>query len=112
MHAGGGEIDLDMFFGLNITPGYCDSYVIVAQSCLSPLPFAFQTCEGTQKCGKRGEAVTADDIGVGGALAVFMKDTIKPNLMQTIKVGVSILRPYNVLNFITGDARLCTCYRQ
>ena len=32
---------------------------------------------------RAGEAVTADDLGVGGALTVLMKDTIMPNLMQT-----------------------------
>ena len=30
------------------------------------------------------EAVTADDLGVSGALAVLLKDAIKPNLMQTL----------------------------
>ena len=34
---------------------------------------------------KRGEPITADDLGVGGALAVLMKDAIKPNLMQTLE---------------------------
>src|SRR5204862_2370155 len=34
---------------------------------------------------RKGEPVTADDIGVGGALTVLMKDTIMPNLMQTIE---------------------------
>ncbi|CAK5277688.1 unnamed protein product [Mycena citricolor] len=34
---------------------------------------------------KQGEAVTADDIGVSGALAVLLKDAIKPNLMQTLQ---------------------------
>jgi formyltetrahydrofolate synthetase len=34
---------------------------------------------------KAGDAITADDIGVGGALTVLMKDTIMPNLMQTIE---------------------------
>lgn len=34
---------------------------------------------------KRGEPVTADDIGVSGALAVLLKDAIKPNLMQTLQ---------------------------
>ncbi|KAI0035773.1 FTHFS-domain-containing protein [Vararia minispora EC-137] len=33
----------------------------------------------------RGKPITADDIGVGGALAVLMKDAIKPNLMQTLE---------------------------
>ena len=32
----------------------------------------------------KGEAITADDLGVTGALAVLMKDAIKPNLMQTL----------------------------
>lgn len=36
---------------------------------------------------KRGDPITTDDLGVGGALAVLMKDAIKPNLMQTLEVG-------------------------
>ncbi|WFD30461.1 hypothetical protein MSPP1_001482 [Malassezia sp. CBS 17886] len=32
-----------------------------------------------------GEPVTADDLGVGGALAVLMRDAIKPNLMQSLE---------------------------
>jgi formyltetrahydrofolate synthetase len=36
---------------------------------------------------KRGDPITADDIGVSGALAVLMKDAIKPNLMQTLEVS-------------------------
>jgi methylenetetrahydrofolate dehydrogenase (NADP+)/methenyltetrahydrofolate cyclohydrolase/formyltetrahydrofolate synthetase len=34
---------------------------------------------------KSGEPVTADDIGIGGALTVLMKDAIKPNVMQTLE---------------------------
>lgn len=34
---------------------------------------------------KAGDAVTCDDIGCTGALTVLMKDTIKPNLMQTLE---------------------------
>jgi|EP01033_Poteriospumella_lacustris_P002585 formyltetrahydrofolate synthetase len=34
---------------------------------------------------KRGEPVTADDLGVGGALTVLMKDAIMPTLMQTVE---------------------------
>ncbi len=32
-----------------------------------------------------GEPVTAEDLGVAGAVTVLMKDTIKPNLMQTLE---------------------------
>ena len=35
---------------------------------------------------KSGEPVTADDLGMGGALTVLMKDAIRPNLMQTLEV--------------------------
>uniref|UniRef100_A0A8C0UCD0 formate--tetrahydrofolate ligase n=1 Tax=Cyanistes caeruleus TaxID=156563 RepID=A0A8C0UCD0_CYACU len=34
---------------------------------------------------KKGIPVTADDLGVTGALAVLMKDAVKPNLMQTLE---------------------------
>uniref|UniRef100_A0A6B2L0D8 formate--tetrahydrofolate ligase n=1 Tax=Arcella intermedia TaxID=1963864 RepID=A0A6B2L0D8_9EUKA len=34
---------------------------------------------------KGGEAITCEDYGVAGATAVLMKDTIKPNLMQTLE---------------------------
>uniref|UniRef100_A0A663LWZ3 C-1-tetrahydrofolate synthase, cytoplasmic n=1 Tax=Athene cunicularia TaxID=194338 RepID=A0A663LWZ3_ATHCN len=34
---------------------------------------------------KRGEPVTTDDLGVTGALAVLMRDAVKPNLMQTLE---------------------------
>src|SRR5512139_3436572 len=34
---------------------------------------------------RRGEAVTAEDLGVAGAMTVLMKDAIKPTLMQTLE---------------------------
>jgi formyltetrahydrofolate synthetase len=34
---------------------------------------------------KQGLPVTAEDIGIGGALTVLMKDTIEPTLMQTVE---------------------------
>ncbi|MEJ2352648.1 MAG: formate--tetrahydrofolate ligase [Anaerolineales bacterium] len=33
----------------------------------------------------KGEAVTAEDLGVAGAMTVLMKDAIKPTLMQTLE---------------------------
>ncbi len=34
---------------------------------------------------KQGEPITAEDLGVAGAMTVLMKDAIKPNLMQTLE---------------------------
>ncbi|GBF94440.1 10-formyltetrahydrofolate synthetase [Raphidocelis subcapitata] len=39
---------------------------------------------------KRGNPVTADDLGVGGALTVLMKDAIMPTLLQTLE-GTPVL---------------------
>ena len=41
---------------------------------------------------RTGEAVTAEDLGVAGAVTVLMKDAIMPNLMQTLE-GTAGLRP-------------------
>eukprot|EP00494_Astrolonche_serrata_P024586 UN24845 len=35
----------------------------------------------------RGEFITAEDIGCAGAMAAIMKDTINPNIMQTLEGG-------------------------
>ncbi len=34
---------------------------------------------------KKGDPITAEDLGVAGAMTVLMKDAIKPNLMQTLE---------------------------
>ncbi|XP_059952007.1 C-1-tetrahydrofolate synthase, cytoplasmic isoform X1 [Mesoplodon densirostris] len=34
---------------------------------------------------RKGEPISAEDLGVSGALTVLMKDAIKPNLMQTLE---------------------------
>ena len=54
---------------------------------------------------KAGEAITADDIGVGGALTVLMKDAIFPNLMQTLEgtpafVHAGAVRQYCARQFV------------
>ena len=55
--------------------------VVVAKSkqVSSPLlSFSFDLC-------LEGEAITADDVGVGGAIAALMQDALMPNLLQTIE---------------------------
>jgi formyltetrahydrofolate synthetase len=34
---------------------------------------------------RQGEAITAEDLGVAGAMTALMKDALKPNLMQTLE---------------------------
>lgn len=66
--------------------------IAVASECMAVLALAKDLKDMRERLGrmvvcssKKGEPITADDLGVGGALAVLMKDAIKPNLMQTIE---------------------------
>ncbi|KAI6039078.1 formate--tetrahydrofolate ligase-domain-containing protein [Pisolithus marmoratus] len=66
--------------------------IAVASECMAVLALTTDLVDMRERLGKmvvatskRGEPITADDLGVGGALAVLMKDTVKPNLMQTLE---------------------------
>ena len=66
--------------------------ISVASECMAVLALTTDVNDMRERLGamvvatsKQGDAVTADDIGVGGALAVLMKDTVKPNIMQTLE---------------------------
>ncbi|KAG9285660.1 hypothetical protein G9A89_000577 [Geosiphon pyriformis] len=87
--------------GQNPTEKYHDRVtgfdIAVASECMAVLALSIDLRDMRQRLGrmvvassKEGDPVTADDIGIGGALAVLMKDAIKPNLMQTLE-GTPVL---------------------
>ncbi len=53
-----------------------------------------------------GEALTADDIGVGGALTVLMKDAIYPNLMQTLEGTPAFVHAGPFANIAHGNSSI------
>ncbi len=55
---------------------------------------------------KHGEAVTAEDLGVSGALTVLMKDAIKPNLMQTLEGTPAIVHAGPFANIAHGQSSI------
>ncbi|MCJ1441117.1 MAG: tetrahydrofolate synthase [Stictis urceolatum] len=66
--------------------------ISVASECMAVLALTNDLGDLRERLGKmvvatsrRGEPVTCDDIGAGGALTALMKDAIKPNLMQTLE---------------------------
>ena len=66
--------------------------IAVASECMAVLALTTSLQDMRERLGamvvatsKQGDAITADDLGVGGALAVLLKDAIKPNLMQTLE---------------------------
>lgn len=55
---------------------------------------------------RKGEPVTADDIGVTGALMVLMKDAIMPNLMQTIEGTPAFVHAGPFANIAHGNSSI------
>ncbi|KAL9104357.1 MAG: hypothetical protein Q9163_000704 [Psora crenata] len=66
--------------------------ISVASECMAILALSNDLADMRERLGrmviatsKRGDPVTCDDIGAGGALTTLMKDAIKPNIMQTLE---------------------------
>ena len=55
---------------------------------------------------RAGDAISADDLGVGGALAVLMKDTIMPNLMQTLEGTPAFVHAGPFANIAHGNSSI------
>lgn len=55
---------------------------------------------------KRGEAVSAEDLGVAGAVTVLMKDAIKPNLMQTLEGTAAFVHAGPFANIAHGNSSI------
>jgi formyltetrahydrofolate synthetase len=53
---------------------------------------------------RAGEPITADDLGVGGALTVLMKDAIMPTLMQTVERTPVLVHAGPFANIATGNS--------
>ncbi|KAK7467150.1 tetrahydrofolate synthase [Stygiomarasmius scandens] len=71
--------------------------IAVASECMAVLALTTSLEDMKERLGamvvatsKQGDPITADDIGVTGALAVLLKDAIKPTLMQTLQ-GTPVL---------------------
>ncbi|KAJ1922737.1 tetrahydrofolate synthase [Tieghemiomyces parasiticus] len=66
--------------------------IAVASECMAVLALSTSLRDLRERLGRMvvassraGEPITADDLGAGGALAVLMKDALRPNLMQTLE---------------------------
>ncbi len=55
---------------------------------------------------RKGGAVTAEDLGVAGALTVLMKDAIKPNLMQTLEGTPAFVHAGPFANIAHGQSSI------
>lgn len=95
--------------------------IAVASECMAILALTTSLEDMTERLGamvvatsKQGDAITADDIGVSGALAVLLKDAIKPNLMQTLQASLShsymVWRLSSCVRVKTGNPGVRACW--
>jgi len=55
---------------------------------------------------KKKKPVTAEDLGVAGAMAVLMKDAVKPNLMQTLEHSPAFVHAGPFANIAQGNSSI------
>ncbi len=55
---------------------------------------------------KDGTPVTAEDLKAAGAMAVLLKDALKPNLMQTLEGGAALVHTGPFGNIATGNSSI------
>uniref|UniRef100_G1L9P7 Monofunctional C1-tetrahydrofolate synthase, mitochondrial n=1 Tax=Ailuropoda melanoleuca TaxID=9646 RepID=G1L9P7_AILME len=85
-------LDTNDRFLRKITIGQAQFDIAVASEIMAVLALTDSLVDMKERLGrmvvasdKNGQPVTAEDLGVTGALTVLMKDAIKPNLMQTLE---------------------------
>ncbi len=55
---------------------------------------------------KNGAPITAEDLGAAGAMAVLMKDAVKPNLMQTLEHSPAFVHAGPFANIAQGNSSI------
>ena len=55
---------------------------------------------------RRGEALTAEDLGVAGAMTVLLRDALKPNLMQTLAKSPVFVHTGPFANIAHGNSSI------
>ncbi len=87
--------------------------ITVASEVMAILALATSLADMRERLGRMvigtnraGEAISADDLGVGGALAVLMKDTIMPNLMQTLEGTPAFVHAGPFANIAHGNSSI------
>ena len=55
---------------------------------------------------KGGKAVTAEDLGVAGAMTILMKDALKPNVLQTLEEQLAFVHAGPFANIAHGNSSI------
>lgn len=85
--------------------------IAVASEVMAVLALASDLADLRERLGRMvvgasrsGDLVTADDLGVGGALAVLMKDALEPTLFQTLEGTPALVHAGPFANLASGNS--------
>jgi hypothetical protein len=86
---------------------------IVEDVTKSPLKYTYRCCIFLRQCAQTqlpwppaGDPVTADDLGMGGALVVLMRDALNPTLMQTLEETPVLVHAGPFANIAHGNSSI------
>jgi len=101
------NVQRDLFEGLvttapdgSLVPGAAASWTVSEDG----LVYTFELREDGRW--SNGDPVTAEDLGVAGAMMVLMKDAIKPNLMQTLEGQPTFVHAGPFANIAVGQSSI------
>jgi formyltetrahydrofolate synthetase len=88
-------------------------YITVASELMAVLALATSIKDMRERIGRivlaldmDGNPVTVEDVGVAGATTVLMKDTLKPNLMQTLEGTPALVHAGPFANIAHGNSSI------
>jgi len=91
----------------------CQFDIAVASEIMAVLALTTSMADMRERLGNmvvcsdnKGNPVTANDLGVSGALAVLMKDAIRPNLMQTLEGNPVFVHAGPFANIAHGNSSI------
>jgi len=91
----------------------CQFDITVASEIMAVLALTTSLADMRERLGNmvvastsKNEPITADDLGVSGALTVLMKDAIRPNLMQTLEGDPVLVHAGPFANIAHGNSSI------
>ena len=107
------KVNIGLGGRLNGVPRESEFVITVASEVMAILALATDVRDLRERLGRivlatdrSGAAVTTEDLGVAGAMAVLLLDAIKPNLLQTLEGGPAFVHAGPFANIAHGNSSI------
>jgi formate--tetrahydrofolate ligase len=107
------KVNIGLGGKINGVPRESEFVITVASEVMAILALAADVFDLRARLGRivmatnrSGAAITAEDLGVAGAMAVLLLDAIKPNLLQTLEGGPAFVHAGPFANIAHGNSSI------